>query len=163
MTIISGFSDIGFSTLPGSGIRRLISRRSSDVKMSSGLLGNPTPQKSAQSVIDPKQQTVSTGVGPDSMFRRAPIGSGTDERFIEQSDDFKILENQKTLSKIGKSFKQKALLMELTSNTWSESEKLFRIQKAANEDLLPSAMSSKSAETANFHAGGLMNDWEFSL
>ena len=162
VTLIYGFSDIGFTNLPGSTLRRLISRRGSDMKMSNGLVGN-TPQKSAQSTVDPKQQSPPPGVGTDSMFRRAPMGSGTDERDFEQSDDFKVLENAKVLSKISRSFKQKDLLMELSSNYWSESEKIFRIQKAASEDILPSSMSSMSVGAANIQAGGLMGDWEFSL
>lgn len=122
-------------------------------------------QKLGQSVIGTTTTTApSTGVG--SMFRRAPVGSGTDERINEESEEMIELKN-KALYKISKSIRQHGLLMELNGDRWSEAEKLSRVNMAVRDDILPSsvlgAVSVASPHASNLHSGGLLDDWNFSM
>lgn len=101
-----------------------------------------------------------------SRFKRAPVGSGKDERkMISFKKDQASYDEEKNslLSSIDKSFMQKNLLMGLESEYWGSVEKLQRIQLAASVDnLLPSSLSTTNIRTSSMHAGGLFeDDWDF--
>lgn len=122
-------------------------------------------QKLGQSVIG-TITTTAPASGTGSMFRRAPIGSGTDERVDEDTEEMIGLKN-KSLYKISKSIRQHALLMELNGDRWSESEKMSRVSMAVRDDILPSsvlgAVSTASPHASSLYSGGLLDDWNFTM
>jgi len=122
-------------------------------------------QKLGQSVIG-TTTTTSPATGTGSMFRRAPIGSGTDERVDEDTEEMIEFKN-KSLNKISKSIRQHALLMELNGGRWSESEKISRISIGVRDDILPAsvlgAVSVASPHASSLHSGGLLDDWNFTM
>eukprot|EP01038_Epipyxis_sp_PR26KG_P007538 gene7538-10272_t len=116
-------------------------------------------QKLGQSVIDIAVTPVQ-GTETSSIFKRVTIGSGSDERKIPTEEEEE--ENNASLSRMYKSFKQKSLLMGLEGNSWGFVEKQERIRLAASvENLLPSSFASEVVTSANMYSGGLMKDWEF--
>ena len=120
-------------------------------------------QKLGQSVIG-TTSVESPATQATSWFRRAPIGSGGDERCSNEDNDENENIKYETMSKIDLSFKQHSLMMELNNNKWGTNEKLERIRLGAADGLFPSALSlSSSAHASNLNAGGLMNDWQFDM
>lgn len=115
-------------------------------------------QKLGQSVID-IMAPAPTGSDSASIFKRTTTGSGTDDRHTFTSEDEE--HDWQTLSKIDKSFQQKALLTALESDFLGTATKMERIQSAAAvENLLPSSFSAHGTKSSNLRAGGLMDEWE---
>jgi hypothetical protein len=122
-------------------------------------------QKLGQSVIG-TTSVESPSTQATSWFRRAPIGSGGDERCSNEDNEEHESMKYETMSKIDLSFKQHSLMMELSKNKWGTQEKLERIRLGAADGLFPSALSLSSsplASASDLNAGGLMNDWQFDM
>lgn len=117
-------------------------------------------QKLGQSVIGVTTSSESE-TSSGSMFRRSPLGSGTDERSSYDNNEKAMELHVTSLTKIGKSMKQYALLSELSQYNWSQVEKLNRINLATTVDgLLPSLSTDNAVvKPTNMHAGGLFDDW----
>jgi len=114
-------------------------------------------QKLGQSVIDTAAPTIQD-TDEVSIFRRAPVGAGTDDR--SSVLDLNDLETNALLSKIDRSFQQQALLMSLQSSALSIGNKLERVELASSvQSLLPSNLSLRAISTASLKSGGLLNDW----
>ena len=120
-------------------------------------------QKLGQSVIG-TTSVESPATQAQSLFRRAPIGSGGDERCSNEDSDENEYMKYETMGKINLSFKQQSLMMELNNNKWGTQEKLERIRLGASDGVFPSALSlSSSTRASDLNAGGLMNDWQFDM
>ena len=97
-----------------------------------------------------------------NLFRRAPPGSGMDERSpMILNDELQDIESA-SLSRMDKSFRQHSLKMALEGNFMGTEAKLQRIASAsAFEGTLPESMGPASMKVASMTAGGLYKDWDF--
>ena len=93
------------------------------------------------------------------LFRRAPPGSGSDDRFpsFPKEHDQKIEHAQ--LSRIDQSLRQKTLKMALEGSRVGEVHKLSLISRAVHEGIL----SESTTKVASMSAGGLFKDWDMTM
>jgi hypothetical protein len=117
-------------------------------------------QKLGQTVIGITVPPVIQDPDTASVFKRPPVGSGSDDRVTKTKNE--DTEKWPILSKIDKSFQQKTLLMGLEGSSWGIQEKYDRVLLASSlENLLPSSFSNEVITTSRLNAAGLLKDWDF--
>ncbi len=97
-----------------------------------------------------------------NMFRRAPAGSGCDERFPTTilSDELQDLGSAQ-ISRMDKAFRQHSLKMALEGAHVGTAVKLQQIDLASSlYGTLPADFMAGASKTVNMKAGGLMADWD---
>jgi hypothetical protein len=122
-------------------------------------------QKLDQAAIKKKQSILNTDLNsPISIFRTPPaVGAGTDERFPFVTVGDKLDAESEVLSKIELSYRKFSLLSDLSSGIYGSSVKMQKVRSGILQEILPSNILEVGITPINFHSGGLMKDWSFSM
>jgi hypothetical protein len=117
--------------------------------------------KAGQGVAEITAPKISEEEVISNMFRRAPAGSGSDERFPSiLSDELQDLESAQ-ISRMDKAFRQHSLKMTLEGAHVGTAVKLQQIHLASSlHGTLPADFMAGASKVVNMKAGGLMADWD---
>lgn len=133
------------------------------------IMGNNEVQKVDQeTTIKHKIPSISTELNSGLIGFKVPpaVGAGMDERFNMFPTDQQLSIESDKLSNVETSFYKQSLLMDITSSDISSLEKIERVRHGSIVGILPNELVSGveiDTKTLTFHAGGLFNDWSYSM